>query len=806
MLAIESFRFPRLAVLPALCMLVAETNAVFAANGTAFITTSDFQSNGSADALDATDGSQIWNYGPGGSLSGPAFGATGTVYLIHWSNGVAYLVALNPQNGSLAWSFALTGAYSVNAPVIGTDGTIYVLYTSAASINLMALNPQTGASIWNHSLPAPNGAYAMYGPVFGANGTVYITSNSNGTGSVTALNPQNGNQIWSYAVGSITSITAPVIAANGATYFEYTFNGTGYLMALNSQNGSSLWRYAASTGNFILINPVIAANGTVYLTLWSNGTDYLKALNPQNGNQIWSFAVGNTISIANPVIAANGTVYFVSYASGSDSLMAVNSQNGTKLWSYTVTGSSIINDPVIAPNGTLYVLYVSNAYGYLTALNPQNGNTIWNYEAGIGNFTLNKPVLGADGTVYLTSLQLPSSNPPKIGTGYLTAINSQSGGVEWSYAIDEIVSISGPKFDQYTVTYTVTTSASPSGGGSTGGGGTFNSGTTVTVTATANPCYAFANWTQGGTVVSSSSSYSFTAAGNKTLVANFTPITYTISASSSPAGGGTTSGGGTVNCDSTVTLVATPNPCYAFANWTQGGTVVSSSSSYSFTAAGNETLVANFTPITCTISTSSSPTGGGTTSGGGTVNCGSTVTVCATAGSFYGFINWITNGTVVSSSACCSFTANTNLILVANFAELYSTGDDIPDWWRAQYFGGNGATTNSLSCATCDADGTGQNNVFKYLAGLNPTNPASVFRITSTVPTGANFVVAWQTAGPRTNVVQAANGLTGGLSNSFSDVSGPVIINVVGDTMTNWTDVGGATNRPARFYRVRLGP
>jgi len=59
-----------------------------------------------------------------------------------------------------------------------------------------------------------------------------------------------------------------------------------------------------------------------------------------------------------------------------------------------------------------------------------------------------------------------------------------------------------------------------------------------------------------------------------------------------------------------------------------------------------------------------------------------------------------------------------------------SVGDGIPDWWRSQYFANvstNGAMTNSQSCATCDADGTGQNNLFKYVAGLDPTNPASVF-------------------------------------------------------------------------------
>jgi hypothetical protein len=131
-----------------------------------------------------------------------------------------------------------------------------------------------------------------------------------------------------------------------------------------------------------------------------------------------------------------------------------------------------------------------------------------------------------------------------------------------------------------------------------------------------------------------------------------------------------------------------------------------------------------------------------------------------------------------------------------------SVGDGIPDAWRAQYFGGNGRTTNASSCATCDADGTGQNNLFKFQAGLNPTNPASVFRIASTTPTGSDYVVTWQTAGPRTNFVQATNG--GGYNTNFQNISEPIIISATGDATTNYTDVGGATNYPARFYRIHL--
>jgi len=134
-----------------------------------------------------------------------------------------------------------------------------------------------------------------------------------------------------------------------------------------------------------------------------------------------------------------------------------------------------------------------------------------------------------------------------------------------------------------------------------------------------------------------------------------------------------------------------------------------------------------------------------------------------------------------------------------------SVGDGIPDSWRAQYFPDvdpTGTTTNNLSCATCDADGTGQNNLFKYLAGLDPTNSASMFQILSVERASNDLNVTWQTVGGKTNVLQAAFDLSG----SYSNVSPNIIISGSGDTTTNYLDTGGATNTPSRFYRVRLVP
>ena len=195
--------------------------------------------------------------------------------------------------------------------------------------------------------------------------------------------------------------------------------------------------------------------------------------------------------------------------------------------------------------------------------------------------------------------------------------------------------------------YTVSTSSSPAAGGSTTGGGSYSHGSSVTVVATPATGYQFINWTQSGTVVSTGMSYTFAATANMTLVANFSLLNYTISVSPSPAAGGSSSGGGTYIHGTSVTVTASPATGYQFVNWTESGTVVSTSTSYSFTANSNRALVANFSIINYTISTSSNPAAGGTTTGGGAYGHGGSATITATPAAGYLFSNWTEGGTVV---------------------------------------------------------------------------------------------------------------------------------------------------------------
>lgn len=215
--------------------------------------------------------------------------------------------------------------------------------------------------------------------------------------------------------------------------------------------------------------------------------------------------------------------------------------------------------------------------------------------------------------------------------------------------------------------YSITASANPIEGGTIEGAGDYQEGQSCTLTAMANEGYTFTNWTENGNVVSTDASYTFIVNADRTLVANFTINSYTITATVNPNAGGTVSGGGNYNHGSSCTLTATANQGYTFTNWTENGVVVSTNDSYSFTVNANRTLVANFTVNTYTISVTANPVEGGTIQGTGDYQEGQTCTLVATANEGYAFSNWTENDMVVSTNSTYAFSVISDRALIANF-------------------------------------------------------------------------------------------------------------------------------------------
>ena len=105
--------------------------------------------------------------------------------------------------------------------------------------------------------------------------------------------------------------------------------------------------------------------------------------------------------------------------------------------------------------------------------------------------------------------------------------------------------------------------------------------------------YSFVNWTENGVVVSAVPTFTFNVTGNRDLVAHFAPG-HRFDVTLNPKTAGTASGAGVYPNGDTVTLIAEPKPGYIFTNWTEGGNVVSTLASYSFTSSVDRTLVGNF--------------------------------------------------------------------------------------------------------------------------------------------------------------------------------------------------------------------
>lgn len=231
----------------------------------------------------------------------------------------------------------------------------------------------------------------------------------------------------------------------------------------------------------------------------------------------------------------------------------------------------------------------------------------------------------------------------------------------WSLIIDNI-SLYNPEL------YTVTTTASPAAGGSVTGGDIYENETEATVTAITNSGYEFINWTAGGVEKSTKASYTFTVTENIQLTANFKAL-YNVSATASPAAGGTVTGAGTFLDGTNITVNATANTGYEFVNWTAGGVEKSTNASYSFIVTEDIQLTANFKAL-YDVTLTASPTTGGTVSGAGTFLDGSSVTVSAIANTGYEFVNWTTDGDVKSSDANYTFNITSDVSLTANFELL----------------------------------------------------------------------------------------------------------------------------------------
>ena len=150
------------------------------------------------------------------------------------------------------------------------------------------------------------------------------------------------------------------------------------------------------------------------------------------------------------------------------------------------------------------------------------------------------------------------------------------------------------------------------------------------------------------------------------------------------------------------------------------------------------------------------------------------------------------------SAAYNGFTGTQNLTVVNVNNDDYGSyaEDGIDDAWQVQYFGAN----NPKAAPNVDADGTGQTNLFKYMAGLNPIDPTSRFIVTiqpvSGQP-GQKQIIFTPTATGRTYTVVSKASL---IDSNWVALTGTT----QSDSGQQRTVTDLSASSPRKFYQVQI--
>ena len=435
------------------------------------------------------------------------------------------------------------------------------------------------------------------------------------------------------------------------------------------------------------MNNVLTEHRSIKRTLGGISTDgNMKILDQYNSNgqglatyQFWLLFGDPTLTVRN-MTPANMNVTHASSMSTSATSFTVNATNGNGALA-TLTRNNEIMGSATINNGTCNITFAAPGTTGTATLTVFGYNkityiaTIQITGGGTQQYTINvsaNPNIGGSvtgGGTYNQGQSCTVTATPNAGYSFT---NWTENGNVVSTNRNYTFTVTGNRtlvanFQAQPQNYNITVSANPTNGGSVAGGGTYQQGQSCTVTASANTGYAFANWTENGNVVSTQANYTFTVNGNRTLVANFTPQQYTITATADPVTGGNVTGGGTFNYGNNCTLTATANTGYTFVNWTKNGQQVSTNANYTFTVTESAAYVAHFQLQSFTVNVTANPAEGGTVTGGGTFNYGETCTVTATASEGYDFVNWVQGLFSVSEEASYTFTVTNNVNLTAIF-------------------------------------------------------------------------------------------------------------------------------------------
>jgi T5SS/PEP-CTERM-associated repeat protein len=684
---------------------------------------------------------------------------------------------LSLENGADTLTWNMTGGS--NAINNFNSGTVEFAFANNGTMNVNVSGPSTtwymGGGIeselgWNGAVHLTISAGAK---VTNNATTVIMSKNGAGASNNTVLVTGTGSQ-WNLAgelrVGSAVRVNSMTISDSGVV------NGTSARIGEN----------AGSSNNTV----VVSGSNSVW-----NLTDFL---------QVGSSGKQNSLIITN-----GGRVN-----SAGDSAVP-NSRLG-------LNGTAISNSVQIDGNGSIWncssnVVVGNN--GSANFISVKNGGQFNSQAANIGagviannNFVL---VDGpgslwiANGTVQLgvggNNNQLTVSDGGEVVAGNVDVSPVSGGGANNSVLVSNATLF---------VTNSVSGASLRVGGGALQGTFTMSSGSAVTVdklflTNGTSSAFVF----NGGvlnvktSVVANGSSF---VVGNGTDAAtlNLLAFSHSFANNLSISPNATLSGVGTINANVTLANNATLAPGLSgIGTQTVVGALVLNPSTvldYALGAPGDGGLVNVMGNLTLdgTINV---------------INLGGITTGSYTLFSYTGLTdNTLTVGTLPAGVSATVSNDTVNQLILLN---VVVTGTDPFASWQSQYFTPTELANPNFSGPNADPFGKGMSNTNQFLAGFNPTNATAYVHIISIAKSNAiDIVVGYLGASgdnsrspallSRTNVLEFTTGTANGSynSNNFASTGATNILSggVGLGTISSMVDPGGATNKPSRYYRVRV--
>jgi hypothetical protein len=184
------------------------------------------------------------------------------------------------------------------------------------------------------------------------------------------------------------------------------------------------------------------------------------------------------------------------------------------------------------------------------------------------------------------------------------------------------------------------------------------------------------------------------------------------------------------------------------------------------------------TPDGVLTATVNNPAWGTVNPSGGTFAAGSSIQVTAAPSTYFRFVQW--TGDYSAANNPLTVVVSTNVTIEAVFNEIVTTNHFTPHGWLAA----NGYT-NDFENAEVLIGANGVPLWQSYIAGLNPNDPGSQFRLTLTASAdGTSCLLNWNTVTGRVYTVWSSTSMAEG----FAPVPGATNLPWTVQTFTNVND------------------